>query len=128
MCQLRGLVRNANYRLFINTYSVPYVAPVGTRSGSGVVDLVRAPIVTDSLLACAKQDRCPGCPLGAEPYASGLAEKGRDLAAALAPYASLRPELLEPRAASPTLHYRLRAKLVSHGQSLGLFERGSHRV
>ena len=86
------------------------------------------PAVTDTSLACPKQGHCPGCPLGAEPYADGLAKKGRGLAGALAPYTSLAPELLAPRAASPTLAYRLRAKLVSHGQSLGLFERGSHRV
>jgi 23S rRNA (uracil1939-C5)-methyltransferase len=84
--------------------------------------------VTATSLSCPKQARCPGCPLGAEPYAEGLAKKGRGLGDALRPYRDLRPQLLEARAASPTLEYRLRAKLVSHGQALGLFERGSHRV
>jgi 23S rRNA (uracil1939-C5)-methyltransferase len=84
--------------------------------------------VTATSLACPKQGRCPGCPLGAESYADGLAKKSRGLEGALRPYTSLAPELLEARAASPTLEYRLRAKLVSHGQSLGLFEQGSHRV
>ncbi|HXK19111.1 MAG TPA: methyltransferase domain-containing protein [Polyangiaceae bacterium] len=79
-------------------------------------------------LACPKQGRCPGCPLGAEPYTEGLAKKGRSLGEAIGAYSSLGPELLEPRGASPTLAYRLRAKLVSRGQALGLFERGSHRV
>jgi 23S rRNA (uracil1939-C5)-methyltransferase len=79
-------------------------------------------------LDCPKQTRCPGCPLGAEPYEAGLASKGRGLQTALSPYPSLTPELGEPRAASPTQHYRLRAKLVSRGRSLGLFERGSHTV
>ena len=84
--------------------------------------------VSASSLACPKQGHCPGCPLGAEPYADGLAKKGQALAAALSAYPSLTPELLEARPASPTLSYRLRAKLVTHGQALGLFERGSHRV
>ncbi len=79
-------------------------------------------------LSCPKQSRCPGCPLGAEPYEAGLANKGRGLQTALGAYASLSPELSAPRAASPTLAYRLRAKLVSRGRALGLFERGSHRV
>ena len=92
------------------------------------MDLVRGGAVTATSLACPKQGRCPGCPLGAEPYADGLAKKGRALASSLAAYASLEPELLEPRAASPTLAYRLRAKLVTHGDALGLFEQGSHRV
>jgi 23S rRNA (uracil1939-C5)-methyltransferase len=84
--------------------------------------------LTAPLLACPKQTRCPGCPLGAESYETGLARKGRSLQSALSAYPSLQPELSEPRPASPTLHYRLRAKLVSHGRALGLFERGSHHV
>jgi len=84
--------------------------------------------LTAPLLACPKQTRCPGCPLGAEPYEAGLARKGRALEAALNAYISLSPELAQPRAASPTLAYRLRAKLVSRGRALGLFERGSHTV
>jgi 23S rRNA (uracil1939-C5)-methyltransferase len=84
--------------------------------------------VTAPPLSCPKQVQCPGCPLGAESYEDGLARKGRGLALALAAYPSLAPALAEPRAATPTLAYRLRAKLVSHGRSLGLFERGSHRV
>ena len=35
-------------------------------------------------LDCPKLDRCPGCPHGRASYASGLAEKGRDVTAALA--------------------------------------------
>lgn len=81
-----------------------------------------------ALLDCPKQARCPGCPLGAEPYEAGLAEKGAGLAAALSAYPQLRPTLLPPRAATPTLEYRLRAKLVSRGRALGLYERGSHSV
>jgi 23S rRNA (uracil1939-C5)-methyltransferase len=57
-----------------------------------------------------------------------LAKKGRSLQAALSPYSSLTPELSEPRAARPTQEYRLRAKLVSRGRALGLFERGTHTV
>lgn len=79
-------------------------------------------------LDCPKQSRCPGCPLGSQPYETGLVTKGRGLQAALGAYPSLAPELREPRAASPTLHYRLRAKLVSRARALGLFERGSHTV
>ena len=85
-------------------------------------------VATSPSLGCPLQARCPGCPLGAEPYASGLAVKASGLAEAFGLYSSLAPELLPARAASPTLAYRLRAKLVSHGQALGLFERGSHRV
>lgn len=81
-----------------------------------------------SRLDCPKQARCPGCPLGSEPYAAGLAWKGRALAQALAGYSELVPRLREPRAASPLLQYRLRAKLVVAGRALGLYERGSHRV
>lgn len=81
-----------------------------------------------SQLDCPLQARCPGCPLGDEAYQVGLSRKGDDLARALAPYTELRPELLPPRAASPTHAYRLRAKLVVEGKSLGLFERGSHSV
>ena len=57
-----------------------------------------------------------------------MASKGRGLATALGAYASLLPELSAPRAAEPTLAYRLRAKLVCRGRALGLFQRGSHRV
>jgi 23S rRNA (uracil1939-C5)-methyltransferase len=81
-----------------------------------------------STLDCPKQARCPGCPLGAEPYASGLATKGQRLARALSDFRDLEPELLPLRAASPVLAYRTRAKLVSEGRALGLYERGSHRV
>jgi 23S rRNA (uracil1939-C5)-methyltransferase len=88
----------------------------------------KAGAVSAQSLACPKQARCPGCPLGAEPYQAGLASKGRGLATALGAYTSLLPELSSPRAAEPTLAYRLRAKLVSRGRALGLFERGSHRV
>lgn len=84
--------------------------------------------VTAPPLDCPKQSRCPGCPLGAEPYEAGLASKGQGLQRALSAYPSLTPELCAPRAASPTLSYRLRAKLVSRGRSLGLFERGTHTV
>ncbi len=79
-------------------------------------------------LDCPKQTRCPGCPLGAEPYEAGLARKGQALHAALSAYPDLKPRVGTPRAAAPTLAYRLRAKLVSRGRSLGLFERGSHSV
>jgi 23S rRNA (uracil1939-C5)-methyltransferase len=79
-------------------------------------------------LECSKQARCPGCPLGAERYTAGLRQKGESLSATLASFHDLEPELLPPRAASPLLAYRTRAKLVCHARKLGLFERGSHRV
>lgn len=84
--------------------------------------------MTAPALACPKQVRCPGCPLGAQAYEEGLVSKGSQLTEALAGYADLSPTLLATRAASPVLEYRLRAKLVSDGKALGLFERGSHRV
>ncbi|HYP89652.1 MAG TPA: hypothetical protein VEQ59_15900, partial [Polyangiaceae bacterium] len=84
--------------------------------------------MTDADLSCPLQARCPGCPLGAEPYPAGLSRKARGLQAALQPYPELAPELLPARGAPLTLSYRLRAKLVSRGRALGLFERGSHRV
>lgn len=84
--------------------------------------------VTAASLDCPKQARCSGCALGAAPYGEGLSRKAEQLSSALAAYDSLAPRVLPPRAASPTLAYRVRAKLVSHGQALGLFERGSHRV
>jgi len=79
-------------------------------------------------LACPLLERCPGCALGSRPYADGLARKGDRLEEAFAPYSVLSPRLLPPRAASPHLAYRLRAKLVCHGRELGLYQRGSHRV
>ncbi len=79
-------------------------------------------------LDCPLQERCPGCPLGNQAYEHGLESKARSLMSALARYSTLTPEALPPRAAVPTLSYRLRAKLVVAGKSLGLFERGSHRV
>ncbi len=79
-------------------------------------------------LDCPKQARCPGCPLGAEPYASGLLKKGQLLGDSLSDFRELAPELLPPRAASPVHAYRTRAKLVSQGRALGLYERASHRV
>lgn len=79
-------------------------------------------------LACPKQSRCPGCPLGNGDYVAGLERKARVVSEALAKYGDLCPELLPARGAESPLAYRLRAKLVSHGRSLGLFERGSHRV
>jgi 23S rRNA (uracil1939-C5)-methyltransferase len=81
-----------------------------------------------TVLACELQARCPGCPLGALPYADALESKGQAARAALTPYADLSPALFPPRAAAPVHAYRLRAKLVCKGTSLGLFERGSHRV
>jgi 23S rRNA (uracil1939-C5)-methyltransferase len=85
-------------------------------------------VSSPSVLDCPKQARCPGCPLGGESYEAGLRLKGERLADALAAYRQLTPSVLAPRAAVPTHHYRLRAKLVSRGRSLGLFERGTHRV
>lgn len=79
-------------------------------------------------LDCPKQARCPGCPLGSQVYEAGLAEKARSVAQAFAAYGELTPELCAARAATPTLEYRLRAKLVVAGKALGLYERGSHRV
>jgi 23S rRNA (uracil1939-C5)-methyltransferase len=81
-----------------------------------------------SHLDCPKLERCPGCPLGSEPYASGLLQKGQEVRTVFARFATLQPELHPARAANPTLAYRLRAKLVAHGRALGLYERGSHRV
>jgi 23S rRNA (uracil1939-C5)-methyltransferase len=82
--------------------------------------------VTD--LACPKQQQCPGCPLGNAPYETGLARKGQRLVGALQRHATLAPHCLPPRPAAPTHAYRLRAKLVSDGRALGLYERGTHRV
>jgi 23S rRNA (uracil1939-C5)-methyltransferase len=84
--------------------------------------------LSSSDLSCPKQARGPGCALGARPYAEGLALKAEGFRAAFDPYAELAFELLPARAAAPTLAYRLRAKLVSSGVQLGLYERGSHRV
>jgi 23S rRNA (uracil1939-C5)-methyltransferase len=81
-----------------------------------------------SRLDCPKQARCPGCPLGDQPYEVGLREKSQEVTRAFASYGKLAPELKAARAASPTLEYRLRAKLVVDGKALGLYERGSHRV
>lgn len=79
-------------------------------------------------LDCPHQARCPGCPLGHDSYEAGLAHKAASMTRALAVYAGLAPDVLPPRAATPTHEYRLRAKLVVDDQSLGLYERGSHRV
>ena len=79
-------------------------------------------------LDCPKQARCSGCALGGGSYPVSLAQKAAALSTALSPYSDLTPRVLPARAASPTHAYRLRAKLVCQGRSLGLFERGSHRV
>lgn len=81
-----------------------------------------------SSLECPKVHRCPGCPLGTAPYQEGLARKGEEVRTTFGHFAGLSPELRSPRAATPTLAYRLRAKLVVDGTALGLYERGSHRV
>lgn len=81
-----------------------------------------------SRLDCPKQARCPGCPLGSEPYEDGLQQKAQSVARAFQAYAELAPELTPARAATPTREYRLRAKLVVESKALGLYERGSHRV
>ncbi len=81
-----------------------------------------------SLLDCSKQKRCPGCPLGAQPYEMGLEAKARAARAALGSYPELSPELAPARPAPRRHAYRLRAKLVCQGTALGLFERGTHRV
>jgi 23S rRNA (uracil1939-C5)-methyltransferase len=81
-----------------------------------------------SRLDCPKQARCPGCPLGDQPYEEGLHQKALDVRRAFASYTELAPELAATRAATPTHAYRLRAKLVVDGKALGLYERGSHRV
>jgi 23S rRNA (uracil1939-C5)-methyltransferase len=79
-------------------------------------------------LPCPKRERCPGCPLGAQEYAAGLELKAAAVRRALADYAELTPSVTPARGAESPLAYRLRAKLVSKGRALGLFERGSHRV
>jgi 23S rRNA (uracil1939-C5)-methyltransferase len=79
-------------------------------------------------LDCAKQQICPGCPLGAAPYARSLELKEARVVDALRSYVELRPALVPIVAATPVVGYRLRAKLVSEGSALGLYARASHRV
>jgi len=78
---------------------------------------------------CPHSDRCPGCALLELPYPAQLETKGRLLADALSGYAPLR-ELAVGAAlpAEPSTGYRVRAKLVAAGGSLGLFGRGGHEV
>lgn len=82
-----------------------------------------------AVVDCPHADRCAGCPLIAEPYPAQLSYKQNAVAQALARYAELAevtPEATTP--AEPLLGYRLRAKLVSKGRSLGLYAKGSHFV
>lgn len=101
------------------------LAAHGTAPGKRVADGKPA-LVTE--LDCPKQQICPGCPLGAAPYSRGLELKQARVVDALGGYVELRPALVPIVAATPVVGYRLRAKLVSDGSTLGLYARASHRV
>jgi 23S rRNA (uracil1939-C5)-methyltransferase len=78
---------------------------------------------------CPHAERCPGCALIGLPYPAQLEQKRALVRAAFAPYPELgRAELLPTAPAEPVTGYRVRAKLVTDGRALGLFERRSHRV
>ncbi|HEV8550727.1 MAG TPA: RsmD family RNA methyltransferase, partial [Polyangiaceae bacterium] len=80
-------------------------------------------------MLCPHSRTCPGCPLIERAYPAQLEHKRAVVARALARYAVLAsPELAPTAPADPITDFRVRAKLVSDGRSLGLFARGSHRV
>jgi 23S rRNA (uracil1939-C5)-methyltransferase len=82
-------------------------------------------------LVCPHAERCPGCPLIGQPYASGSSAKARSIARAVRRHPDLEALDLGAgvAAASGYAEYRLRAKLVIDAAGrLGLFEAGSHDV
>src|SRR4051812_40000990 len=84
---------------------------------------------TNSVEHCPHAEQCPGCPLIAEPYASGLRRKAARLDRALARYGHLGSSSPQPaQPAEQSTQYRVRAKLVTDGSGLGLFAAGTHRV
>jgi 23S rRNA (uracil1939-C5)-methyltransferase len=84
----------------------------------------------DTVEHCPHAERCPGCPLIAEPYASGLGRKAARLERALARYGHLGSSSPEPaQPAEQSTNYRVRAKLVTDDRGrLGLFAAGGHDV
>lgn len=78
---------------------------------------------------CPHADRCPGCPLIAQPYAEQLEFKRAALARALGAYPVLAAApVLATAGAEPIAHFRLRTKVVARGTAVGLFARGTHDV
>jgi 23S rRNA (uracil1939-C5)-methyltransferase len=82
---------------------------------------------------CVHQPQCVGCPLASVPYPEQLRLKRELVLAALSSYPDLATNLTAigvdtTRAASPTVEYRGRAKLVSDGRALGLFGAQNHEV
>lgn len=80
--------------------------------------------------ACPHGDRCGGCAFLGMPYAAELERKAAIVNAAFARFPEHSGLALEPvGAASPTAHYRVRAKLVRDATgAIGLYARDSHEV
>lgn len=82
-----------------------------------------------STLDCPHANLCGGCPLIALPYAEQLGQKQQQVSALLSAFPELRElEILPTTPAQPSSGYRLRAKLVVDGGSVGLYAAGSHEV
>src|SRR5436190_19630903 len=80
-------------------------------------------------VTCPHAAKCPGCPLIALDYPDQLQEKHKRVSSTLAPFSELAASHIpEVAPADPITEYRSRAKLVVDRGSIGLFERGSHRV
>jgi 23S rRNA (uracil1939-C5)-methyltransferase len=81
-------------------------------------------------LACPHGARCGGCAFLGVPYAEQLERKRAYVQHSFARYSAQSGLRIDATAsASPTVHYRSRAKLVFDADgALGLFERDSHRV
>lgn len=80
-------------------------------------------------LDCPHATECPGCPLFELDYASTLEVKRSRLTRNVAAYPELAHIETPPTVpGDPITHYRRRAKLVVHRQSVGLYARSGHRV
>jgi len=79
---------------------------------------------------CPHAERCGGCAFMGLPYAAELERKAARVRAAFLPYAESSAPVIEPVGpATPTLGYRVRAKLVRDAAgALGLYARDSHVV
>ncbi len=80
-------------------------------------------------LSCTHAPRCGGCPLSALDYGAQLEAKHAEVDRAVRRYPELGSARIQPVVpAASMVGYRVRAKLVVAGASVGLYARGTHEV